>query len=591
MKTKTTSNPGPLSRALFTSLLAIAAACLSVGTAWTAHAQSDLFASINGNAFAGGGSIFQYAPPYTPGTRSVFFSPLYQPRGMVFDSSGNLFVATTVPDDSDIEHGTILKIIPGMPPSTFATGFNPNFFLAGLVIDGAGNVFVVAHDTNDPNVASTIYKVTPGGTVSAFGLQSDCNYSDPSLGNCSVPGQSIGLAFDGAGNLFASDDVDLIIYKFTPAGVRSIFASPATFPFTSTQYPFGLAFDGSGNLFVSTGGNDGNPGGDAILKFTPDGTGSTVATGLSNPKGLAFDTVGNLFVAEIPFTTTGDILEFTPGGTKTVVDSGLGRLTGNGGPEFLAFPPEPVSPVTPIGSNVMVNSGTVGSATDITLTYSGVTVAGTTTVTPIASPSPTPSSSEFQLGTSPLAFDITTTATYTTPIIIAFQVPTSLDVTTLTVLHWNSTTLLWDDVTILDGPFAPNTTTNTVYGSVSSLSPFVVATLRFKAQVQQPINADGTSVFSVRRGVVPVKFTLTQDGAATCALPAATIALTRTSGGTTGAIDESVYSGSADTGSNFRISSCQYLYNLSASALGIGTYRADIKINGTVVGNAIFQLK
>jgi hypothetical protein len=33
------------------------------------------------------------------------------------------------------------------------------------------------------------------------------------------------------------------------------------------------------------------------------------------------------------------------------------------------------------------------------------------------------------------------------------------------------------------------------------------------------------------------------------------------------------------------------MYNLSASALGVGTYRADIKINGTVVGSAIFQLK
>src|SRR5439155_1711613 len=94
----------------------------------------------------------------------------------------------------------------------------------------------------------------------------------------------------------------------------------------------------------------------------------------------------------------------------------------------------------------------------------------------------------------------------------------------------------------------------------------------YAAQVQQPINADGTSVFSVRRGVVPVKFTLTQGGVATCTLPPATIAATRTSGGATGAIDESVYTGSADTGSNFRISNCQYIYNLSASALGVGTY-------------------
>jgi hypothetical protein len=113
----------------------------------------------------------------------------------------------------------------------------------------------------------------------------------------------------------------------------------------------------------------------------------------------------------------------------------------------------------------------------------------------------------------------------------------------------------------------------------------------YSAQVQQPINADGSSVFSVRRGVVPVKFTLTLGGVATCDLPPATIAVTRTAGGTTGPIDESVYTGSADTGSNFRIDSCQYIYNLSAGALGAGTYRVDILINGQVVGNATFALR
>ncbi len=48
----------------------------------------------------------------------------------------------------------------------------------------------------------------------------------------------------------------------------------------------------------------------------------------------------------------------------------------------------------------------------------------------------------------------------------------------------------------------------------------------YAAQVQQPINPDGSSAFTVRRGVVPVKFTLTQCSVATCALPPATIAVT-----------------------------------------------------------------
>jgi len=87
-----------------------------------------------------------------------------------------------------------------------------------------------------------------------------------------------------------------------------------------------------------------------------------------------------------------------------------------------------------------------------------------------------------------------------------------------------------------------------------------------------------------------VRFNLTLGGVATCDLPPATIAVTRTAGGVIGQVNESDYSGNADTGSNFRISSCQYVYNLNARALGAGTYRVDILINGQVVGSATFGL-
>jgi hypothetical protein len=88
-----------------------------------------------------------------------------------------------------------------------------------------------------------------------------------------------------------------------------------------------------------------------------------------------------------------------------------------------------------------------------------------------------------------------------------------------------------------------------------------------------------------------VKFTLTCDGNPTCNLSPATIAVTRTSGGATGAINESVYSMAADTGSNFRVDGCQYIYNLNSGALGVGIYRVDILINSQAVGSATFKLK
>jgi probable HAF family extracellular repeat protein len=111
------------------------------------------------------------------------------------------------------------------------------------------------------------------------------------------------------------------------------------------------------------------------------------------------------------------------------------------------------------------------------------------------------------------------------------------------------------------------------------------------AHVQPPINADGSSVFNARRGVIPVRFTLTLNGTSTCLLPDATIAVTRTAGGAVGAVDESVYLAAADNASNFRIADCQYVYNLAASSLGAGQYRVDVLSNSTSVGHAQFSLK
>jgi probable HAF family extracellular repeat protein len=121
----------------------------------------------------------------------------------------------------------------------------------------------------------------------------------------------------------------------------------------------------------------------------------------------------------------------------------------------------------------------------------------------------------------------------------------------------------------------------------------VLLTPVYKAFVQRPIHADGSSVFKAARGTVPVKFTLTQYDAPTCTLPPATIAITRAAGGTLASVDEGIYSTQADRGSNFRIdpTACQYIYKLAASSLGAGAYLVDISIQGIFVGHAVFSLK
>jgi sugar lactone lactonase YvrE len=127
-----------------------------------------------------------------------------------------------------------------------------------------------------------------------------------------------GMAFDLSGNLFVSHEDSII--KFTPDGTRSTFAS-------GLKSLLGLAFDKGGNLFAA------DHGAGAIVKFNPDGSNSTFATGIA-PAGIAFDSAGNLFVVD----TNGSILKFAPEGTKSTffktITTKLGstRLVDSAGP-------------------------------------------------------------------------------------------------------------------------------------------------------------------------------------------------------------------------------------------------------------------
>jgi len=315
---------------------ALAIAILGIGAVTANATLNDLFASINGSGDNGGGFIYQYTPS---GVQGVFASGLSRPRGVKFDHLGNLFVATETCDASGNCQGSIVKITPDGVQSTFATLSDQNFQPEGVAFDGAGNLFVMAIDLTDPNLASTIYKFTPNGIQSTFG---------------SIEGQGFGVAFDVAGNLFAAGNVN--IYKFTPDGTRTVFADSSQFP--PSNGPIDLAFDRFGNLFASTESGAVNDQSNVVMKFTPNGVGSTFASNLGNyPRGLAFDRGGNLFVAEVgeelnPPHTPGDILKFTPNGTQTVF-AVMPSPAYNAGPEFLAFQllptprPRPTPPPRP----------------------------------------------------------------------------------------------------------------------------------------------------------------------------------------------------------------------------------------------------
>lgn len=289
---------------------------LSFGTIFAlvtaTHAQN-LYVSAHRPQSDGGHAILEFTPS---GTQSTYASGLLFPRGLAFDSIGNLFAAETVaPGDRDLLIGRVLKF--NLRNHVSTVGSAVRFFLEGLAVDIAGNAYVMANDQTSPIGASTIFKLTSDGERIVFG---------------SVPSQGWGLAFDSAGNLYAADGGAQAIYKFAPNGARTVFVGPSAF--APGESPVGLAFDSGGNLFVSIETFT-DPRADSIVYFSPTGVKSPFATGLTTPRGLAFDSSGNLFVAEASGEfLPGDILKFPPGGgPPTVFASGVFR------PQFLTFGP------------------------------------------------------------------------------------------------------------------------------------------------------------------------------------------------------------------------------------------------------------
>ncbi len=114
------------------------------------------------------------------------------------------------------------------------------------------------------------------------------------------------------GNLFVADGGAGAVYKFSPNGVRSTFASGLSFLNA-------LAVDSAGNLFVYDGVS-------GILKFTPNGVRTTIASRVGGP--MAVDGAGNLFVAMQglpngrPVANTYTIYKFNPDGVRSTFASG-----------------------------------------------------------------------------------------------------------------------------------------------------------------------------------------------------------------------------------------------------------------------------
>jgi hypothetical protein len=273
---------------------------------------------------------------------------------------------------------------------------------------------------------------------------------------------------------------------------------------------------------------------------------------------------------------------FTPPATGT--STGLITITDNapGSPHTVTLSCAGNTPVGDKRDPVWPVDSSTGT-TPVTLRFDNVTQAGNTTLTTSSAGEPPPSG--FNLGSPPTYYYLTTTAVYagSIEVCINYSGVSYSNPEELSISHYAGTWIPLPTTSL-------DTATTTICASTPSLSPFAIFEPAYVGLVQPPIKADGSSVFKASRGVVPVKFTLTVNGARTCQLPPATISLSRTAGTVLGSIAESVYLMPSDNGSNFRTTDCQYIYNLGTGSLGTGTYRVNIVIGGVIVGSGVFGL-
>ena len=243
------------------------------------------------------------------------------PEGVAVDGAGNLYIA-------DRGNHRIRKVGPDGIITTLAgtgAGGGGRFggdggpataaqlsFPEGMAVDGAGNLYIADRGNH------RIRKVGPGGIITTLaGTGRSAFGGDGGPAIAAQLDEPVGVAVDGAGNLYIADKNNSRIRKVGPGGIittlagtgRSAFGGDGG-PATAAQFnsPEGVAVDGAGNLYIADRGNHRirkvRPGGIITTlagtggpAFGGDG-GPATAAALRLPKGVDIDGAGNLYIAD-----------------------------------------------------------------------------------------------------------------------------------------------------------------------------------------------------------------------------------------------------------------------------------------------------
>jgi sugar lactone lactonase YvrE len=358
------------------SIPSAAASTVVTPTIWVVNQNSSTLISYplsaNGNA--------------TPAvTISANVNSLNNPFGTeAFDASGDLWI-------SNLDAQTLVEYT----PSQLASSGNPT---PAVTISSDGS------SLSDPGSVTfdrsgDLWALNEDGAIEEFTPSQLASSGDPTP-VVSISGllNPYGLAFDGSGALWVSDNDASTVVEYTPSQlVSSGDPTPAVTLSANAQSidnPSGVAFDASGNLWVT------NPGNDTLVEFTPSQLASSgdptpavtiSATGpsLDGPYSLAFDAAGDLWV---PNSGGESLVEYAANqlaatGDPTPVNTIVGGATGLSGPGGVVIEQAPTV------TSVVPNSGRAAGGTSVTIhgtgfNYGSTVAFGSTAATSVTYDSP-----------------------------------------------------------------------------------------------------------------------------------------------------------------------------------------------------------
>ncbi len=296
------------------------------GDLWVSDYANSIVAEYKAPFSNGSSAVLELGAPSfaTNGCASTGLAYVCSPNGIAFDPSGNLWVADSqnnsiVEFKAPFSTGESVSMVIGQASETDGQVNASNLYNPfGIAFDGSGNLWVA--DSEDNRVLEFKAPLTSDEAASLVIGQSSLTSTsdDDARANMSGPED---IAFDQAGNLWVADTDDSRIMEFAAPFTNGEEASQVIGQdnFTSagegdTQsyiaLPEALAFDNSGNLWVSDSSNS------RVLEFAhPFSTGmnatrlvgqdsyfyggpNATETILGYPDGLAFDSSNNLWVAD-----------------------------------------------------------------------------------------------------------------------------------------------------------------------------------------------------------------------------------------------------------------------------------------------------